>query len=151
MIKIFKGDSMTDRFGRMITFKLNTTLDTDGCSIVFRIAGLMKAVALDADNNASLSLTKEETAQLNYGDGYASIMITDGDNLRTVTNTLWVRVTDSVEELNEGENAVSISLVEPDWQRALDGVSWDSGASIGSLRDFLAVVGTALGAKVEAR
>lgn len=152
MIKIFRGDSMTDRFGRVITFKLETSLDVSGCSIVFRVAGLMKAVALNSETKiATLELSANETEQLQYGDGYASILITDEQNIRTITNTLWVRVTDSVEDFEDTENAVNISLVEPDWQKALDGVSWDSGASIGSLRDFLAVVGTALGAKVEAR
>lgn len=149
MITIFRGDSMTSRFGRSLTFEVETDLDTSGVSVVFSLNGI-DAVASLLDGRATVTLTAEQTAQLNYGTGYASISFVAGQDVRTVTNSIPVRVTDSVEEMDGATNTISVTLA-PDWSEALKGVNWDAGGSIGALRDFLARIGSALGATVTAR
>lgn len=149
MITMFKGDSMTSRFGRELSFEVTTDLDTTGCSVMFTLNGV-SAVAALSNGRAVVELTAAQTEGLYYGTGYAAVALTDGTNIRTIANTIPVRVTDSVADMDNATNTIDISIA-PDWSKALEGVNWNAGGSIGALRDFLARVGSALGASVTAR
>lgn len=151
MIFLFKGDSADERFGREIKFNLDipSSIDTTGCSVVFSLNGIV-ASAILSNGEAVVSLTAEQTKAWDYGVGYASLALSDGSNIRTVTNTLAVSVTDSVKEMDDATNTIDITI-PVGWEEALKGVSWDAGGTIGSLRDFLSRVGAVLGATVTTR
>lgn len=149
MITIFKGDSATSRFGRQLNFVVETTLDTSGCSVRFSLNGIVAEAQL-VGTDATVQLTAEQTDKLDYGIGFADIALIAGDNVCTVKNDIAVWVTDCVGDVSGGCNTVDIRL-KGSWDDALDGVSWDAGGTIGSLRDFLSRVGAVLGASVTTR
>lgn len=126
-------------------FVVSTTLDTTGCSVRFSMNGIVVDAQLSG-TDASVSLTSEQTSKLDYGVGFASIALVAGEDVCTLKNDVPVCVTDCVGDVS-GENTISIGM-KGSWENALDGVSWDSSGSIGSLREFLSRVGAVLGASV---
>lgn len=149
MIFLLKGDSASSRFGRELRFVVETSLDTSGCAVRFSLNGVVADAQL-VGTNATVQLTAAQTAQLEYGTGFAAIAIVAGNDVCTVKNDLPVCVTDNVGDVMSGANTVDISL-KGSWEDALDGVHWDAGGSIGALRDFLSRVGSVLGASVTTR
>ena len=149
MITLLKGDSATSRFGRQLNFVVDTTLDTSGCSVRFSLNGIVAEAEL-VGSDATVQLSVEQTEKLDYGVGFAAIALVAGENVCTVKNDIAVRVTDCVADVSGGGNTVDIRL-KGSWDDALEGVSWDAGGSIGSLREFLSRVGAVLGASVTTR
>lgn len=149
MITLFKGDSATSRFGRELTFTIDTTLDTTGCSVLFAINGV-EAQAQFNGSEAVVSLTAQQVGSLEYGTGFASLALVAGTDRYTLKNDIAVTVTDCVADVQGSSNTIDITMAGA-WENALDGVDWNAGGSIASLRDFLARVGVALGASVTAR
>ena len=137
---------MDERFGRTIKFSLASDLDTTGCDVEFIIAGVSMVAGFNGQQ-ATLNISAENTSKLNLGDTYAAIVLRAGNARRTVSNTIPVRVTDSVEDVDGSINEISVSIIG-EYNKALEGIEFDEGASIGSLRRFLALVGAAMGAKV---
>lgn len=149
MITLLKGDSATSRFGRQLRFTITTSLDTTGCSVRFSMNGIVADAQFDG-TDAVVELSAEQTSLLRFGVGFASIALVAGANICTIKNDLAVKVTDCISEVEDASNSATIEITNA-WQKALEGVNWNAGGSIGSLRDFLARVGAALGASVVAR
>ena len=141
---ILKGDSVCDRFANTLAVSIETDLNTDGCSAVLAFGG-WSGTAEIANGQAVFTFTKEQTERFMYGDYYATISLTDGTNLVTVADGIIVSVTDSpVEAALPNEVTVSPTGL-------LRGERWDETDTIASLREFLAKIGTALGATVQRR
>lgn len=149
MITILKGDAYSDRFGRSLEFTIETHLDTMGCAAMFNLYGVIGMSPI-VDKTAKIQLTSEQTKKMDFGMGYASIALVADGEVYTLKNDISVLVTDSMSDVEGAENSITVDM-KCAWDKVLQGVNWDAGGSIGSLRDFLARVGTALGASVVVR
>lgn len=149
MITIFRGDSADSRFNRELSFSVVTDLNTDGVEVVFSINGVECSAEL-VGATAKVSISAEQTKRLEYGIGYASVALRAGDSVRTITNDIPVRVTDRVADVDGTENTLEVNIMGA-FKNALTGETWDAGGSIASLRDFLARIGSLMGASVKAR
>jgi hypothetical protein len=149
MITILKGDAYSDRFGRSLEFTVKTHLDTTGIEVRFDLYGVSTTSSI-VDRGAKIQLTSEQTKKMDFGMGYASLALVVDGEVYTLKNDIPVLVTDSMSYVENSSNSITVDL-KGAWDKALQGVNWDAGSSIASLRDFLARVGTALGASVVAR
>ena len=149
MITILKGDAYSDRFGRSLKFTVKTHLDTMGCAVRFDLYGV-SGMSPIVDGAAKIQLTSEQTKKMDYGMGYASLALVADGEVYTLKIDIPVLVTDSMSDVEGVANSITVDM-KGAWDKALQGVNWDAGSSIASLRDFLARIGTALGASVVAR
>lgn len=149
MITILKGDVYSDRFGRSLEFTIETHLDTMGCAAMFNLYGVIGMSPI-VDKTAKIQLTSEQTKKMDFGMGYASIALVAEGEVYTLKNDIPVLVTDSMSDVEGVANSITVDM-KGAWDKALHGVNWDAGSSIASLRDFLARIGTVLGASVVAR
>lgn len=158
-ITIKHGDS-TDAIGASpIVLTIHTKLDLTGCTIIFSFLGFeQRFTELEKDENddvhLGISMTATQTASLPLGFQFASVFITDGsNNTRTLMDNILVLVTDSAEIAYGANNnmTININMNDEAIKTILSGQSWDAGGTIGSLRDFLAKIGEALGATVTER
>lgn len=141
---ILRGDSVSDRFANTLAVDVETDLNTEGCSAVLSFGGWSGTSEL-VDGRAVFTFTKEQTERFEYGDYYATISLTDGTNFVTVADGIVVSVTDSPVEA-QLPNEVTVTPAG-----LLRGVRWDETDTIASMREFLAKIGTALGATVQRR
>lgn len=158
-ITIKHGDS-TDAIGASpIVLTIHTKLDLTGCTIIFSFLGFeQRFTELEKDENddvhLGISMTATQTASLPLGFQFATVSITDGsNNTRTLVDDILVLITDSAEVAYGANNnmTININMNDEAIKTLLSGQSWDAGGTIGSLRDFLAKIGKALGATVTER
>lgn len=159
-VVIKHGDS-SDAIGLSpITITLKTELDLTGCTLTFSFLGFSQTFSTftkDDDGNIvlTINMTSEQTSQFPLGFQKASVSISDGnDNIRTLIDNILVLVTDSAEVAYGSNNnmVITINLDDSSTVRhLLNGQSWNAGGTIGSLRDFLAKIGEALGANITER
>lgn len=137
-----------------ITIGLKTELDIEGCTFVFSFLGFeQRFTDLQKDDEGvvhmTVNMTAQQTAKFPLGLQYATVWIEDEEGKRfTLTDDILVLVTIDADEAKSGNTIVIEIHGGGDASTLLNGVSWSEGGSIGSLREFLAKVGRALGADI---
>lgn len=153
-ISIVAGDDTGVMGINPITVSFKTELDLEGCAIIFSFLGFTKKFEnLQKDEHGVVTMTiymsAEQTSEFPLGFQYASIIIEDSQGKRfTLTDDILVLVTDDTEEAKTGNTIIVEVHGGTDASTLLNGVSWNEGGTIGSLREFLAKVGRALGANI---
>lgn len=114
MLTIFQGDD-TAANGRTIRLRLPDEVIGDGFAISFRLFGLERSGEYEPGGTLEFNYSRQETAAFPLGVTYGEMRLCKGGLEQTISNTVPVRVTDSVAEAYPGDagagNAIDLSVV----------------------------------------
>ena len=147
MIRIFKGDD-TDFKGRVLRLSFGVDgLDLSGCKAELTFGGIVKTIPCDGGCEFLLALSARETNALPLGVHFATLRLIDAQNRAlTISNTIRVKVTDSVAECY-GE-AIGVNTMTVAVPKILEGETFDIGGTNADVRSFLASLAERFGAKI---
>lgn len=116
MMLIFKGDDTGGTFGRHFAIKVDTEEDLTGCVVVLEYQGFTKRFeGIVAGQNIEVFFSHKETREMKVGIFNAVLAIIDqSGKVRTLANTIPVKVTTNVDEVygTEGQEiSVKFSTV----------------------------------------
>ena len=113
MLTIFQGDD-TAANGRSIKMRLPDVDIGEGFTIKISLCGVERGGEYEPGGTLTFDYTREETAAFPLGTTYATATLWKDGLMQTISNTIPVRVTDSVVEANGGKpgigNEVDLSV-----------------------------------------
>ena len=120
MLKIYRGDDTGGTLGKHISVKVDSDFPLTGCTVNFDFQGVRKSfTGVTSGQVVEIIYSHNETMCMREGVSNARLSIVDSSGkVRTVSNTLAIKVTSDVEECYGTENqkiTCKLSLL----------VSWD--------------------------
>lgn len=145
MIKIFKGDDTGGALGKTVVVEIVSDLPLEGCTIVFLFCGVVREfTGVSSGDKLEIFFSHNDTQMMPVGIGNATIKARDAaGKIRTLTNSLPIKVTTNLAECYGGDNSVQVKICNAvDWDcivgKPFDGKS----VSLSTDDDVIAAVGT---------
>ena len=111
---IYKGDDTDFIEGQSLVVEISTDIDLDGSTATFSFLGFSQTFdPIPSDKKLNIIIPHSETAKFPVGMVEATVTITNSSSkIRTVSNTIPIKVTQSVDEAYspDNPNAISVTL-----------------------------------------
>ena len=111
---IYKGDDTDFIEGQSLVVEISTDIDLDGSTATFSFLGFSQTFdPIPSDKKLNIIIPHSETAKFPVGMVDATVTITNSSSkIRTVSNTIPIKVTQSVDEAYspDNPNAISVTL-----------------------------------------
>lgn len=111
---IYKGDDTDFIEGQSLVVEISTDIDLDGSTATFSFLGFSQTFdPIPSDKKLNIIIPHSETAKFPVGMIDATVTITNrSSKIRTVSNTIPIKVTQSVDEAYspDNPNAISVTL-----------------------------------------
>ena len=111
---IYKGDDTDFIEGQSLVVEISTDIDLDGSTATFSFLGFSQTFdPIPSDKKLNIIIPHSETAKFPVGMVEATVTITNiSSKIRTVSNTIPIKVTQSVDEAYspDNPNAISVTL-----------------------------------------
>lgn len=110
MIKILRGDD-TAANGHTLSMRLPVIDIERGYTLTFVLDGIVTELGDVTSGTFEWNYTSEQTSGMCYGVHLASLILSNGELRQTVSNTIPVVVTDSVDEAYGTDSTVNANVV----------------------------------------
>ena len=110
MLTILQGDDTAANM-KSIRLKLPDTEIGSGFTIGFELLGITKEGAYTPGGTLDFDYTREQTAAFPLGVSYGKTYLKKDGFMQTISNTIPVMITDSVERANGVNNDVNLSVI----------------------------------------
>ena len=111
MITIFKGDDTGGQLGKHVVLDISTHFDLTNCTVIFNYQGIeRKFTDVHDGDRREIIFSHNDTAKMSVGTFKAVVIAVDSSGkVRTLTNTLPIKVSTSLNECYE-DNVAAISI-----------------------------------------
>lgn len=142
MLVILRGDD-TAANGRGIRMRLPDVDVGDGFEILFTLCGVERSGAYEPGGTLVFNYSREETAAFPLGVSYAVARLEKEGLMQTISNTIPVKVTDSVAEAamaasggegSGGGNSIGLSVVVNTGVPKIDRAALTKGSSVADIK-----------------
>ena len=111
ILRIFKGDDTGGLLGKRLVLNVQSPFDLTGCVLIFNYQGITRKYEnVRAGDRIEVFFSHNETARMSLGTFKATVIaIGAAGKVRTVTNTISIKVTNNIAECYE-EATVAVRI-----------------------------------------
>lgn len=109
MIRIFRGDA-TNVAGRNLTLNLPTIDISSGYTLSLEFLGIVTELGDVTSRILTWNYSAEQTSGMPLGIHFATLRLKNGVLIQTVSNTIPIEISDSVEEVYDVEPSVNANI-----------------------------------------